>query len=273
MKKIVCFFLAGLFFLTGCTVAGHPASETLLTAAPGESAPGTLLPETEPVTEPVTELPATEPVTEPITEPTTEPVTEPPITEPITEPATEPPITEPEHIVVKDGITYVDGILIVNKTYALPADYNPGVDKTANAALKEMEAAAEKEGLSIYVVSGFRSWEKQDKVYHNYVEMDGKAAADTYSARAGHSEHQSGLAFDLCSVKKSFAKTPEGIWLAENAWRFGFIIRYPAGKEAKTGYQYEPWHVRYLGEEAAAAVYESGLCLEEYLGITSEYQD
>ena len=261
MKKIVCFFLAGLFFLTGCTVAGHPASETLLTAAPAEPTPGTLLPETEPTTEP----PATEP-----------PETEPPATEPITEPITEPttePITEPERIVVKDGITYVDGILIVNKTYALPADYNPGVDKTANAALKEMEAAAEKEGLSIYVVSGFRSWEKQDKVYHNYAAKDGVKAADTYSARAGHSEHQSGLAFDLCSVKKSFAKAPEGIWLAENAWRYGFIIRYPAGKEDKTGYQYEPWHVRYLGKEAAAAVYQSGLCLEEYLGITSAYQD
>ena len=272
MKKIVCLFLAGLLFLTGCTVAGHPASETLLTAAPGESAPGTVLPETEPAIEP----PATEPVTEPITEPVTEPVTEPttePVTEPITEAPTTEPITEPERIVVKDSITYVDGILIVNKTYALPADYNPGVDKTANAALKEMEAAAEAEGLSIYVVSGFRSWEKQDRVYHNYAAQDGVKAADTYSARAGHSEHQSGLAFDLCSVKKSFAKTPEGIWLAENAWRYGFIIRYPAGKENKTGYQYEPWHVRYLGKEAAAAVYASGLCLEEYLGITSEYAD
>ena len=84
---------------------------------------------------------------------------------------------------------------------------------------------------------------------------------------------ETGLAADINSLETSWGKTPEGKWLAANCYKYGFIIRYPAGKEDKTGYQYEPWHVRYLGVETATAVYKSGLCLEEYLGITSRYAD
>jgi D-alanyl-D-alanine carboxypeptidase len=135
----------------------------------------------------------------------------------------------------------------------------------------EMFQGAANEGISLWVASGFRSYETQSWLYNNYVSIDGKAAADTYSARPGHSEHQSGLAFDLNIVADYFANTPEGIWLANNCWKYGFIIRYQAGKEAITGYKYEPWHVRYLGKDTAKAVYDSGLCLEEYLGITSVY--
>ena len=98
-------------------------------------------------------------------------------------------------------------------------------------------------------------------------------AADTYSARAGHSEHQTGLAFDLNSLEESFGETREGIWLREHCWEYGFIIRYPKGKESITGYMYEPWHVRYLGKSAAKSVFESGLCLEEYLNVTSAYAE
>ncbi|MBR6918210.1 MAG: M15 family metallopeptidase [Clostridia bacterium] len=170
-----------------------------------------------------------------------------------------------------NGVTYIDGILIANKTYALPADYDPGVDATAYAALMEMFAGAYAEGITLWVASGYRSYDTQAWLYNNYVAMDGKAAADTYSARPGHSEHQTGLAFDLNYVADYFASTPEGIWLAANCWKYGFIIRYPAGKESITGYKYEPWHVRYLGKDVAKKVYESGLCLEEYLGITSVY--
>ena len=167
--------------------------------------------------------------------------------------------------------TYINGILIVNKTYPLPSDYNPGVDSTAWAALCEMFDAASADGISLWVASGFRSYDTQNRLYNNYVAQDGKAAADTYSARPGHSEHQTGLAFDLNYVADYFAYTPAGIWVAENSWKYGFVIRYPAGKEAVTGYKYEPWHVRYFGKDVARALYESGLCLEEYLGITSEY--
>lgn len=179
-----------------------------------------------------------------------------------------PPAEEPAP---EAGLTYVGGILIVNKTYSLPADYNPGADPEALAALNTMFSAAASEGLSLWVKSGFRSYNDQLWQYNYYAERDGVALADTYSARAGHSEHQSGLAFDLNSLYTSFADTAEGQWLAANCHKYGFIIRYPAGKEHLTGYMYEPWHVRYLGVDNATAVFESGLCLEEYLGITSYY--
>lgn len=173
---------------------------------------------------------------------------------------------------VEPEITYINGILIANKTYPLPSTYNPGVDPAANAALQEMFAAARLEGLELFVKSGFRSYSTQKSLYNGYVRRDGAAAADRYSARAGHSEHQTGLAFDINRAHSSFAGSPEANWLAANCYKYGFIIRYPEGKEAITGYIYEPWHVRYLGVETATAVYNSGLCLEEYLGITSSYQ-
>lgn len=170
-------------------------------------------------------------------------------------------------------ITYIDGILVVNKTYALPADYNPGVNSEAQAAFDRMQADAAAEDINIYISSGFRSYDYQAGLYQRYVDKDGKAEADRYSARAGHSEHQTGLAFDLNSIDDSFADTKEGKWVSRNCHRYGFIIRYPADKEDITGYKWEPWHIRYLGGETAQAVYDSGLCLEEYLGITSEYAD
>lgn len=169
--------------------------------------------------------------------------------------------------------TYINGILIANKTYALPADYNPGVNPAAQKAADEMIAAAKQDGISLWIRSGFRSYSYQANLYNNYVARDGKSKADTYSARPGHSEHQTGLAFDMNSLSTSFANTPEGRWLAANCWKYGFIIRYPKGKEHITGYQYEPWHVRYLGKDTAQSVYNSGLTLEEYLGITSKYSD
>lgn len=172
--------------------------------------------------------------------------------------------------------TYIQGILIVNKTYALPKSYAPGWDAEASNQIHVMFAAAQAEGLSMRVQSGYRSYIDQSIIYNNYVAVDGQAAADRYSARPGHSEHQSGLAFDLNTyyyngLTQAFGECPEGKWLAANCHKYGFIIRYPQGKEHITGYMYEPWHVRYLGVDVATAVYESGLTLEEYLGITSSY--
>lgn len=168
---------------------------------------------------------------------------------------------------------YIQGILVANKTYGLPENYNPGVDPAAQAAFDKMQAAAKNDGLSLSICSGFRSYETQKNLYNNYVARDGKAKADTYSARPGHSEHQTGLGLDINKANDSFANTPEAKWLAENCWKYGFIIRYPQGKEDITGYKYEPWHVRYLGEDTAKKVYDSGKCLEEYLNITSVYAD
>lgn len=172
-----------------------------------------------------------------------------------------------------DGITYIDGILVVNKSYSLPSDYNPGVDQEAKEAFDRMQAAAYSEGLNIYISSGFRSYEYQSGLYERYAARDGYAQADRYSARPGHSEHQTGLAFDLNTIDDSFADTAEGKWVAEHCAEYGFIIRYPKDKESVTGFIYEPWHIRYLGEEIAQKVYSSGLCLEEYLNIDSVYGD
>ncbi len=180
--------------------------------------------------------------------------------------------TDRNTIVVKNGITYVNGILIANKTYPLPASYNPGklTDETYKAFI-QMRNAAANDGYNLWICSGFRSYETQRYLYNNYCARDGKAAADTYSARPGHSEHQTGLAFDINYASSWFDNTAEARWIANNCWKYGFIVRYPKNKQNITGYKYESWHVRYLGKELAKKVYDSGLCLEEYLGITSKY--
>ena len=180
-------------------------------------------------------------------------------------------------IAKKNGVTYIVNpygyTLIANKTYALPASYAPGdLTPECRAAFNEMANAAARDGVNLFIVSGYRSYSLQSSLYSRYAARDGYAAADTYSARPGHSEHQTGLAMDLNSLSGSFAYTREGRWLAANAHKYGFIIRYQQNKQSITGYIYEPWHVRYLGKGLAAAVYNSGLCLEEYFGITSAYQ-
>lgn len=181
------------------------------------------------------------------------------------------PVIENPNTEIVNGVTYVEGILIANKTYSLPSDYNPGVDSNAYAALEQMQQAAAADGVVLFVVSGFRDYETQKAIYSRYVYNNGQENADRFSARPGHSEHQTGLAFDLNSLSESFGDTREGIWLSENCHKFGFIIRYPKGKEHITGYMYEPWHVRYLGTENAEKIYASGLTVEEYLGISSTY--
>lgn len=175
---------------------------------------------------------------------------------------------------VIDGVTYIQGVMIVNKTYSLPQSYNPnGLTAETKAAFAELQAAASADGLSIYSVSDFRSYEAQDTLYNNYVARDGKEAADTYSARPGHSEHQTGLTIDCNYAGDAFHDTPEAKWLENNAWKYGFIIRFPKGKEDKTGYKYESWHIRYVGKDMAKKIYDSGLCLEEYFGIESKYAE
>ena len=106
-----------------------------------------------------------------------------------------------------------------------------------------------------------------ETIPNNYVKKDGEEKAGTYSAKPGHSEHQTGLAFDVGLVDSSFADTESSKWLEQNCHLYGFIIRYPKGKTDITGYIYEPWHVRYLGVSIATKVKESGLTLEEYLGV------
>ena len=138
-----------------------------------------------------------------------------------------------------------------------------------------MKKDAQKEGLNLYISSGFRSYERQRSIYNNYVNTDGVKKADTYSAKAGHSEHQSGLAFDLNTIDESFANTKEGKWVSDNCYKYGLILRYPKGKENITGYMYESWHLRYVGKELAEKLYNNGkwITLEEYYGIESKYEE
>lgn len=175
----------------------------------------------------------------------------------------------------KDGLTYIDGILIANKTYSLPSDYGNGLTQETLNAFNKMKNDASNEGLNIYISSGFRSYDTQDAIYNRYVRNDGKEEADTYSARPGHSEHQTGLAYDVNIIDSSFDNTEEAIWLANNCYKYGFILRYPKGKTNETGYIYESWHFRYIGDtKLTEKLYNNGnwITLEDYFGITSVYE-
>lgn len=186
-------------------------------------------------------------------------------------------------------------LVLVNKNYALNEDYEPSdlvlpnvlstdynqnqniyLRKEAAIHLEQLFYAAQNEaGLTLLARSGYRSYQTQISLYDRYVSQNGTEKADTFSARAGHSEHQTGLAMDVTadSVNRQlvtdFGLTPEGIWLKENAHRFGYIIRYLEGREDETGYQYEPWHIRYVGVEAATEIYENNWILEQYLNKKS----
>ena len=178
---------------------------------------------------------------------------------------------------VVNGVTYIDGVLIANKTYGLPSNYGSGLTAETKNAFSKMEAAfnSEKEESNrwLWISSGYRSYWDQKSIYNNYVSRDGQANADTYSARPGHSEHQTGLAFDLNTIDDSFSNTYEGKWVHDNCYRFGLILRYPKGKENITGYIHESWHLRYVGNELASKLYNGGdwITLEEYYGIDSKY--
>ncbi len=181
---------------------------------------------------------------------------------------------------------------IVNKTRPLPDGYVPAdlvtpavklrlgagapqmqFSKTAEDALIKMFNAAAKDGIILVFGSGYRSYALQKQFYDSYVAQDGQAAADRYSARPGTSEHQTGLSFDATNVSENchleicFAETPEGAWIKNNSYKYGYIVRYPNGKESITGYQYEPWHLRYVGTELATELQKTGQTMEEFFDL------
>jgi D-alanyl-D-alanine carboxypeptidase len=182
---------------------------------------------------------------------------------------------------------------IVNKTRPLPKGYVPPDLKVPNVRLRlgasneqmkfsqtaepdliRMFTAAKADGITLVFGSGYRSETLQRQFYNSYVAESGQAFADATSARPGFSEHQTGLAFDAtnlsqtCHLETCFADQPEGSWLAANGYQYGFIIRYPDGKKAVTGYDYEPWHMRYVGAELATEMREQGIStLEEFFGL------
>ena len=206
-------------------------------------------------------------------------VEEPPMEEPVVEePAEEVDRSGAKGYVGNETLpaepTYVDGILIASKRYPLPSTFAPGESAEAREAFEALAAEAKLSDYELVAFSTYRSFDYQQQLYDRYVSNDGVDAADRYSARPGYSEHQTGLAFDIGELhfeqhfaRESFGETPAGQWLAANAHKYGFIMRYPNGKEKITGYMFEPWHFRYVGVDHATKIYEANTTLEEYLGI------
>lgn len=182
--------------------------------------------------------------------------------------------------------------VVVNKGRILPANYAPAnlvipkiplsggpasenmhLRQDAAEAVEKLVAAASAGNIKLLLVSGYRSYGIQQSVYSGYVNSQGQAYADSTSARPGHSEHQTGLAADLgatsgkCQLEACFGETAEGKWLAANAYKHGFIIRYQKGKSSLTGYAYEPWHVRYVGTELATELNKTGQTLEQFFSL------
>ncbi|WP_036652457.1 D-alanyl-D-alanine carboxypeptidase family protein [Paenibacillus wynnii] len=232
-------------------------------------------------------------------EPTDTPVTSRPTTKPTDTPATSRPTAKPTDA-AEGGTSGSDNSIetaaepeslavLVNKQYKLPNNYKPNdlvypdvpflfsdkiekrmMRKTAAAALEELFAAARKDGVHLAGVSAYRSQSTQTRLFNNYVARDGEAKARTYSAVPGHSEHQTGLAIDVsgsngkCAAESCFAGTKEANWLDKHAAEYGYIIRFPEGKQSITGYKYEPWHIRYVGTDIARSVAKRDITLEEY---------
>lgn len=161
-----------------------------------------------------------------------------------------------------------DEIVVANKHYPMSKDYYPGENATAKAAFLKLIAQMKEEGYAISDnYSGFRSYATQAQLYQSYVNQEGQTAADRYSARPGYSEHQTGLAFDVIGTDGQLVEDSSAAqWLLEHAPDYGFVVRYPRGKESITGYMHEEWHLRYIGKEAKD-IAASGLTLEEYYGF------
>lgn len=191
-----------------------------------------------------------------------------------------------KYIDTKETNTKEKNVMLVNKYYFLTEDYEPtdlvtlsntyntGTNNrlrrdAANAFIKMADAAL-LDNIVLKNASGYRDYKYQVTLYNNYVNRDGKQAADTYSARPGFSEHQTGLATDINTIDNSFENTDEFKWLSKNAHKYGFILRFPKDKEKITGYEYEPWHYRYVGKSVASQIKEENLTLEEYYAFYIE---
>lgn len=182
--------------------------------------------------------------------------------------------------------------VLVNKEYGLPSDFVPKdlimpdilfyevgfhekklMRKEAAQALEQLFVASISKNLTLFAISGYRSYERQHEIYKNNVAQKGVVETDKYSAKPGHSEHQTGLSMDLSTstiqnrLESVFAGTPEGKWIAANAHFYGFILRYPKDKVHITKYAYEPWHIRYVGIPLAEYLFHHNLTLEEYYDI------
>lgn len=227
---------------------------------------------------------------------------------PVTEQETKPPtdqdlVLESQYwnvVEVKNGMKVIMNpaniLAMVNKEQSLPSTYKPSdlvipnvpfsfsetnvekrhMRKEAANALEQLFTAARQAGIQLVAVSGYRSYDRQKVLFDEEVRKNGKAKAVQAVAIPGQSEHQTGLAIDISSpsvrngLTEAFGQTKEGKWVAAYAHEYGFIVRYPKGKEAITGYEYEPWHLRYVGTKAAKVIFEKGITLEEYFRIVKK---
>ncbi|MDD3392822.1 MAG: M15 family metallopeptidase [Bacilli bacterium] len=174
-------------------------------------------------------------------------------------------------------------LIIVNKHYQLPDDYEPDnlvavknwyaygtneLKEEVYDAFLSMYNDATKKDLKLIIISGYRSYDEQEVLFDSYKNSNGQTWADSIAARAGHSEHQTGLTFDLTTTGISdiddFQNTDEFTWMQENSYKYGFILRYPEGKEGITGYDYESWHYRYVGVEVATVIHTLNITFDEY---------
>ncbi|WP_026694929.1 M15 family metallopeptidase [Peribacillus kribbensis] len=187
-------------------------------------------------------------------------------------------------------------LVLVNKNVLLPAGYAPKdlrrpnvnfsfgdsneekalMRDAAATALENMFQAAEADGIELYAVSGYRSYDRQVALLNAEIEQVGKQQAEQAVAVPGTSEHQTGLSMDISSksanllLEQTFKEKPEGKWLADHAHLYGFIMRYPKGKEGITGYEYEPWHYRYVGKKTAKIIHDKGYTLEEFFKVVKK---
>lgn len=192
------------------------------------------------------------------------------------------PSEEPADVTSDDSITR-----IVNQSHPIDPSFVPAdlvvpdvamnntqmIRQEASQPLKDLFDAASEAGYSLYLISGYRSYEEQVSLYYTYLERSGEDYTNRIDSHPGASEHQIGLAADIgtqdhaCELNSCFADTGASQWLAENAWKYGWILRYPDGKEQITGIMYSPWNYRYVGTEAAQKIHESGLTMEEFYGL------
>jgi len=266
-----------LLLAVGCK-RNDTAGPTPTDIGTDESAhPELISPEAEPTATPVpTVTPTPEPTATPSPTPTEVPTPTPMVVNTDTSTVTylvnrDYPLTED---FVPEGLTAPDIRFAFSDTTIDKAKMTP---EAGEALALLFDAAYEEAGLTLYGVSAYRSYARQYTIYATNLVTRGIAHTNRYSAAPGRSEHQTGLAIDIScasedfSLETSFADTPEGLWVAANAHRFGFILRYPKDKEDITGYNYEPWHIRYVGTELAGQLYETGLTLDEYYGVTSTF--
>ncbi len=291
--------LSAVTLFSGCGDFFASPDELLNPTSPGTKSPEPTVIATDPTKDPVTPTNNAEPTATQGANATAPATSTPTATPTATNTPTPIPTVEehPSTVNTDRDNTYT---FIVNRAYPLPDNYEPSdlvslsecqldyasltdpkhkMRKVAADALTEMFNAAKEENLTLVAVSGYRSFERQYTIYGHCLMVYTTIHTNRYSAVPGSSEHQTGLAMDLSCASAhndlidEFGETPEGKWVYEHCWEYGFIIRYPQGKTDITGYAYEPWHVRYVGVPLAYYLTKTGLTLEEYYGVKDPYTE